>query len=133
MDLSTVNINSIDLHSVDLSYLNQTDVDALILAYFSYEAAHSEDTNLAPPVLRTVWILLAISTIVVTTRLAVKLRTTRRLYTDDGLMGTALVSPRRIRHAVDLITKRPPRYLLGSTPPSSQSLSKMVSAVTYSI
>ena len=70
---------------------NTTDPNALLEAYYIYEAAHNDDVDLAPPVLRTVWVLLAISTVVVLTRFAVKFRTTRRLYMDDGLMTLAVV------------------------------------------
>ncbi|KEQ95350.1 hypothetical protein AUEXF2481DRAFT_29434 [Aureobasidium subglaciale EXF-2481] len=71
--------------------LNATQQSALLDRLFSIARASNEDIDLSPPVVRIVWVLLAMSTIVVTTRLAVKYRTTRRLYLDDGLMAVALV------------------------------------------
>lgn len=50
------------------------------------------DANLGPVALRTVWSLLAISTLVVLARLVVKCKITRRVYWDDFLMVLALVS-----------------------------------------
>ncbi|KAI5271306.1 hypothetical protein E4T47_05372 [Aureobasidium subglaciale] len=70
--------------------LNATQQSALLDRLFSIARASSEDIDLSPPIVRIVWVLLAMSTIVVTTRLAVKYRTTRRLYPDDGLMAVAL-------------------------------------------
>ena len=76
-----------------MSSLNSSaDANDLISQYFAYEASISTDVDLAPPVLRAVWVLLSISTIVVTTRFYVKWRTTRRLYLDDYLVALALVS-----------------------------------------
>ncbi|KAI5203880.1 hypothetical protein E4T39_03931 [Aureobasidium subglaciale] len=71
--------------------LNATEQSALLDRLFTIARAGSEDIDLSPPVIRIVWVLLAISTIVVTTRLAVKYRTTHRLYLDDGLMAIALL------------------------------------------
>jgi nicotinamide riboside transporter PnuC len=75
-----------------LPQLNETSQYRVIDAYYAWERGRTTDDNRAPPVQRTVWILLAISTIVIFTRLVVKLRTTRRLYLDDALMILALVS-----------------------------------------
>lgn len=52
----------------------------------------SEDVNVGTNMLRTVWVLLAISTLVLIARLAVKLRTVRRVYYDDAIIIAALVS-----------------------------------------
>ena len=49
------------------------------------------DDNLGPLVLRTLWTLLAISTVIVSARIVVKCKTTRRIYWDDLLMVLALV------------------------------------------
>lgn len=72
--------------------LNQTQQDALLNHIFSLARDDTADIDLSAPVVRVVWVLLGISTIVVTTRLTIKFRTTRRLYLDDGLMAFALVS-----------------------------------------
>ncbi|CAD0019413.1 unnamed protein product, partial [Aureobasidium pullulans] len=73
-----------------ITQLNATQQANLLESIFAGERKATPDVDLAPPVVRTIWILLAMSTLVVTTRLAVKYRTTRRLYLDDGLMAIAL-------------------------------------------
>lgn len=50
------------------------------------------DVSLGPTMIRTIWVLLSISTIVFFARLYVKLRTVRRLFYDDLSMVVALVS-----------------------------------------
>lgn len=50
------------------------------------------DNDLAPSLLGPLWALLGVSMTVVAGRIFVKLRTTRRIYYDDGLMLLALVS-----------------------------------------
>ena len=75
-----------------ITQLNATQQANLLESIFAGERKATPDVDLAPPVVRTIWILLAMSTLVVTTRLAVKYRTTRRLYLDDGFMAIALVS-----------------------------------------
>jgi len=72
--------------------LNETQQAALLDRLFSVAREDTPDIDLSAPVVRVVWVLLGISTIVVTTRLAIKFRTTRRLYLDDGLTALALVS-----------------------------------------
>lgn len=72
--------------------LNHTQQAALLERLFSLARDDTADIDLSPPVVRVVWVLLGISTVVVTTRLTIKYRTTRRLYLDDGLMALALVS-----------------------------------------
>lgn len=72
--------------------LNETQQEALLDRLFYVARESTADIDLSAPVVRVVWILLAMSTIVVTTRLAIKFRTTRRLYIDDWLMALALVS-----------------------------------------
>ncbi|THZ01875.1 hypothetical protein D6C92_00952 [Aureobasidium pullulans] len=74
-----------------ITQLNATQQANLLESIFAGERKATPDVDLAPPVVRTIWILLAMSTLVVTTRLAVKYRTTRRLYLDDGLMAIALI------------------------------------------
>jgi len=49
------------------------------------------DSNLGPSVLRTLWTLLAVSSIFVAARLFVKCRMIRRLYWDDLMVVIALV------------------------------------------
>ncbi|KAG9924616.1 hypothetical protein KCV05_g7977, partial [Aureobasidium melanogenum] len=70
--------------------LNETQQEALLDRLFSVAREDTPDIDLSAPVVRVVWVLLGISTVVVTTRLAIKFRTTRRLYLDDGLMALAL-------------------------------------------
>lgn len=72
--------------------LNETQQEALLERLFSVAREDTPDIDLSAPVVRVVWVLLGISTVVVTTRLTIKFRTTRRLYLDDGLMALALVS-----------------------------------------
>lgn len=48
--------------------------------------------NKGPLLRRTVWVLISLSTVVVSFRVFSKLRKTRRLYWDDALMILALVS-----------------------------------------
>lgn len=79
--------------------LNQTQQDVLLHHIFSLARDDTADIDLSAPVVRVVWVLLGMSTIVVTTRLTIKFRTTRRLYLDDGLMAFALVSQ---AHRLDL-------------------------------
>jgi hypothetical protein len=74
--------------------LNDTQQAALLDRIFAIARDETADLDLSAPVCKIVWILLAMSTIVVTTRLVIKFRTTRRLYLDDGLMAFALVSRR---------------------------------------
>ncbi|KAH0122956.1 hypothetical protein KCU66_g8495, partial [Aureobasidium melanogenum] len=71
--------------------LNETQQEALLDRLFSVAREDTPDIDLSAPVVRVVWVLLGISTVVVTTRLAIKFRTTRRLYLDDGLMALALL------------------------------------------
>jgi hypothetical protein len=47
------------------------------------------DHNKGPELLHTIWILSTVSTIVVALRIYTKIRKTRRLYWDDGLMVLA--------------------------------------------
>jgi hypothetical protein len=49
------------------------------------------DENRGPTLLRTIWILISLSTVVVLARLYTKLIKTRRLYVDDGFLVSALV------------------------------------------
>ncbi|KAH0362505.1 hypothetical protein KCU65_g7975, partial [Aureobasidium melanogenum] len=70
--------------------LNETQQEALLEHLFSVARETTPDVDLSAPVVRVVWVLLGMSTVVVTTRLAIKFRTTRRLYLDDGLMALAL-------------------------------------------
>jgi hypothetical protein len=72
--------------------LNETQQSALLERLFSLARDETADIDLSAPVVKIVWILLAVSTLVVTTRLIIKFRSTRRLYLDDGLMALALVS-----------------------------------------
>ncbi|KAI4737829.1 hypothetical protein E4T50_11708 [Aureobasidium sp. EXF-12298] len=71
--------------------LNETQQTALLDRIFSIARDETADIDLSGPVVRIVWVLLGMSTLVVTTRLAIKFRTTRRLYLDDGLMAFALL------------------------------------------
>ncbi|KAG9772668.1 hypothetical protein KCU95_g14982, partial [Aureobasidium melanogenum] len=71
--------------------LNETQQEALLERLFSVAREDTPDIDLSAPVVRVVWVLLGISTVVVTTRLTIKFRTTRRLYLDDGLMALALL------------------------------------------
>ncbi|KAF2149765.1 hypothetical protein K461DRAFT_323301 [Myriangium duriaei CBS 260.36] len=52
----------------------------------------SANDNLGPQMMCTIWILLAISTLVVFARVFVKLRTTRRLWWDDHLLILAMIA-----------------------------------------
>lgn len=72
--------------------LNTTQQSALLDRLFSLARDETADVDLSAPVIKIVWILLAVSTLVVTTRLVIKFRSTRRLYLDDGLMTLALVN-----------------------------------------
>jgi len=49
------------------------------------------DVNLGPRLVKTVWCLLALSTVVLCARFFVKIKTVRKLYIDDYLMMIALV------------------------------------------
>jgi hypothetical protein len=80
-----------DLKALILN-LNETQQIALLDRLFSIARDETVDIDLSAPVVKIVWILLGVSTLVVTTRLVIKFRTTRRLYLDDGLMAFALVS-----------------------------------------
>ncbi|KAI4798037.1 hypothetical protein E4T45_11688 [Aureobasidium sp. EXF-8846] len=71
--------------------LNETQQSALLERLFSLARDETADIDLSAPVVKIVWILLAVSTLVVTTRLIIKFRSTRRLYLDDGLMALALL------------------------------------------
>ncbi|KAL1302404.1 hypothetical protein AAFC00_002803 [Neodothiora populina] len=51
----------------------------------------NHDTNRGAPMMRVIWILLAISTIVIFCRLLVKWRTMRRIFYDDALIVAALI------------------------------------------
>lgn len=55
------------------------------------------DDDKGPMVLRTVWVLISISTLVVLARIYTKVRKTHRLYWDDFLMMLALVSREGLR------------------------------------
>lgn len=63
----------------------------LPVGYFDHPPA---DENLGPMLIKTTWSLLGISSIVVSARLFVKIRTLRKLFVDDYLMILALVSRR---------------------------------------
>ncbi|KAI4718498.1 hypothetical protein E4T48_05334 [Aureobasidium sp. EXF-10727] len=70
--------------------LNATQQAALLDRIFSLARDDTPDVDQSRSVIKIFWILLAMSTIVVTTRLTIKYRTTRRLYLDDVLMAIAL-------------------------------------------
>ncbi|KAI4725631.1 hypothetical protein E4T49_06601 [Aureobasidium sp. EXF-10728] len=71
--------------------LNATQQAALLDRIFSLARDDTPDVDQSRSVIKILWILLAMSTIVVTTRLTIKFRTTRRLYLDDILMAIALL------------------------------------------
>lgn len=73
-----------------LEWLLETMGTSSVVSFVEDLIATSGD-NRGPTLIRTVWTLLAISTIVLTARLLVKLKTTQRLYYDDGCMLAALV------------------------------------------
>lgn len=72
--------------------LTPTQQAALLDSIFASSRDETADIDLSGPVVRIVWVLLGMSTLVVSIRLAIKYRTTRRLYLDDALMAFALVS-----------------------------------------
>jgi hypothetical protein len=111
--------------------LNETQQSALLERLFSLARDESADIDLAAPVVKIVWILLAVSTLVVTTRLVIKFRSTRRLYLDDGLMTIALVS-RTIYLVFSSYVDRIFRSLLGFMLSFYKSHSTMASAVMSS-
>ncbi|KAH0289303.1 hypothetical protein M436DRAFT_82534 [Aureobasidium namibiae CBS 147.97] len=71
--------------------LTDTQQVALLDSIFASSRDETADVDLSGPVNRIVWVLLGMSTLVVSTRLVIKLRTTRRLYLDDGLMTVGLL------------------------------------------
>ena len=106
--------------------LNETQQTALLDRLFSVVRAETVDVDLSGPVVKIVWVLLGMSTLVVSTRLAIKFRTTRRLYLDDGLMAFALVSQVKCSNS-DQSNNRLSSYLLGFMLSSYRSHSLMVS------
>jgi hypothetical protein len=112
--------------------LNSTQQAALLDRLFSVARDQTPDVDLSAPVIKIVWILLAMSTIVVTTRLVIKFRTTRRLYLDDGLMALALVSRMKCLDS-DSCNNQFSSSLLGSTPPFYKSHSPTASAGMFTI
>jgi hypothetical protein len=110
--------------------LNETQQTALLDRIFSIARDETADIDLSGPVVRIVWVLLGMSTLVVTTRLAIKFRTTRRLYLDDGLMAFALVSP-MVCSDSDSCNNQISSYSLGLTLSFCKSRSPMALAVMY--
>lgn len=69
-----------------LSYMTTSQLVAAIKSLIS-----NNDENIGGSMIRTVWVLLAISTLVLFARLLVKWRTVRRIFWDDACMISALV------------------------------------------
>jgi len=112
--------------------LNDAQQVALLDSIFASSRDETADVDLSGPVNRIVWVLLGISTIVVSTRLVIKLRTTRRLYLDDGLMAVGLVSHTPCLLPAPCINRNS-SYLVGFMLPFYRSHSTMASDVTFTI